>query len=63
MAESTEPRLRALVSAVTFYIVTTANPDGYVYSWTGPINRMLRKSEAIVIIWSPSLFRRDNSCP
>lgn len=45
MAESTDPRIRALVSAVTFYFVPTVNPDGYIYSWTGPINRMLRKSE------------------
>eukprot|EP01052_Picozoa_sp_SAG31_P004916 SAG31_NODE_210_length_20286_cov_22.684748_9_plen_366_part_00 len=46
MAESDDPRLRALVAAVRFYIVPVANPDGYVYSWSGPINRMLRKNRA-----------------
>ena len=35
MAESTDPRIRELVSAVTFYIVPTANPDGYVYLLPG----------------------------
>ena len=30
MAESHDPRLRALVTAVRFYIVPVANPDGYV---------------------------------
>ena len=45
MAASEEgSRMRELLRAVRFYIVPVANPDGYVWTWTGPINRMLRKN-------------------
>jgi predicted deacylase len=45
MAASEEgSRLRELIRAVRFYVVPVANPDGYVWTWTGPVNRMLRKN-------------------
>lgn len=44
LVNSEEPRIQRLVRDVRFYLVPNTNPDGYEWTWTGPINRMLRKN-------------------
>lgn len=34
LSESNDPAIVDLRSELTFYIIPSANPDGYVYTWT-----------------------------
>jgi murein tripeptide amidase MpaA len=41
---SSDPRITRLMNSFEFIIVPVANPDGYVFTWANPNNRLWRKN-------------------
>ncbi len=41
---ATDPQVKSIVDHIEFLIIPFVNPDGYVYTWASPNNRMWRKN-------------------